>query len=264
MDKALRIVREQDVLERVLVAGKVGEAVVGGGGNSHRPLPPAALQPDDDVLLQHIVVPEGFVARLEQVQVADGGPFQQKVAERAVVGAVAEAARNDRHDLAARRHQQYRQRDKCRVQVDRLDADLTHQQTVTGSAADFLVRRVEDGVGKARLPELHPVDCGLDEVAADDLEPQRQLVRVAEQSVFQVGMEAVVQFEGRHLDVIAGQRFRNAAFQKGARQRANAGTGIQQLAVAARRRKKPGHERGGSSGRKKLAQVRFLRRLGGL
>ncbi|MBT9137044.1 MAG: hypothetical protein DDT34_02130 [Firmicutes bacterium] len=126
---------------------KVGEGVIGRCRNRHRPLLATSLQADDDVLLQNLVVLEGLAARLEQVHMADGGTLKDEVAERPIVRPIAEATRDDGHDLPARCCLSNSQRNEGTIQVHRLDADTAQGQPVRGIAVDLLVRRVEDGVG---------------------------------------------------------------------------------------------------------------------
>ena len=130
MDEPLRVIREHDPVERVFVGGQVGKAVIGRSRDRDRPLLAATLQADDDVFLQHLVIPESLVARLEQVHVADRRPLKDEVTERAVIRPVAEAARDDGHDLPARRCLAHGQRDKGGIQIHRLDADSAQGQPV--------------------------------------------------------------------------------------------------------------------------------------
>lgn len=123
MDKPLSVIRKHDPVERMFVRGKVDEAVVGRSRDRHRPLLASTLKADDDVLLQYFIVLECLVARLEEVHVADGCTRKNEVTKRAVVRPVAEAARDDRHDLAARCGLCHGQRNECRIQVHRLYAD---------------------------------------------------------------------------------------------------------------------------------------------
>lgn len=142
MNEPLRVIRQHDPFEWVFMGGKVGEGVVGRSRNRHRPLPTTVLKPDDNVFLQHIIILECLAARLEQMDAPDGGTLKDEVTERAVVRPIAEAARDDRHDLPALRGQRH----KGRVQIHRLDADTAQNQPVRRIAVDLLIGWIEDCV----------------------------------------------------------------------------------------------------------------------
>ena len=112
------------------VRRKVQKTVIGRRRDRHRPSLAAPLKPNDEVFLQNRVILECLVARVEQVHVADGGPLKDEITERAVIRAIAEAARHDRHNLPARRCHCHGQRDESGIQVHRLDADTTQGQPV--------------------------------------------------------------------------------------------------------------------------------------
>jgi len=147
MDEALWVVGKYDTMEWAFISRKIGETVVGLHCNRHRPLLTTSLKANDDVLLQHFIVPEWLAARLEEVYMADGRMLKDEFAERAIVRPIAKAARNDRHNLAARRGLRQRQRDEGRIQIHSLNTNRAQGQPVNRVAVDLLVRWVENCVG---------------------------------------------------------------------------------------------------------------------
>lgn len=74
-------------------------------------------------LLQNLIILESLVARVKQVHMADSCPVKDEVKERAVIRPIADTARDDGHDLPARRCCAHGQRDKGGIQIHRLNAD---------------------------------------------------------------------------------------------------------------------------------------------
>lgn len=75
---------------------------------------------------------------------ADGCSLKDEVTERAVVWPIAEASRNNCHDLATWCCLCHGQRDKSRIQIHRLNANGTQGQPVSRIAVDLLVGRIKN------------------------------------------------------------------------------------------------------------------------
>src|SRR5271157_183051 len=104
MNEVLPITRNYDLVKGVSVGLNVGECVVCRCGDSDTTLCAAALQQDDDIFLQNIVIFESPISRAKQMHPFKGGFSEKKLAKGPIVRAIAKAAGNDRHDLAAWLH----------------------------------------------------------------------------------------------------------------------------------------------------------------
>jgi hypothetical protein len=129
------------------MSGKIGKAIVRGCRNCDITLLLSTFKHDDNVLLQHAIILEGRVTRLEQMHVEDCRTFQYEVAERAIVRSIAEASRYDRNELATIVEQRKRQGHESRVQIDSLNTDSTQCGTMYGIAPYLFVGGIQNGVG---------------------------------------------------------------------------------------------------------------------
>ena len=130
MYELFRIIRKDYPICLVMMNTQVIEAVIRGGGYTYFALHLAADEMNNDVLLQDIVILECLRSGREQVHMAQGRMAQHEFAERPIVRAVAEAARDDGDELASALHLGQRQRDKRGVEIDGLDTGLTQNQAM--------------------------------------------------------------------------------------------------------------------------------------
>ena len=100
MNEMLPIARHYDLVKWVSVGLNVGEFVICRCGDNNTTLCAAALQHDDYIFLQNIIVFESPITCAEQVHPFDGGFGKKKLAKAAIIRAIAKAAWDDRHDLA--------------------------------------------------------------------------------------------------------------------------------------------------------------------
>ena len=83
MYEALPIARQNDLVKRVNVGFNVGESVICRCGDGNTTLCAAALQHDDDIFLQNIIIFESPITGAEQVHSLNGGFGKKKLDERA-------------------------------------------------------------------------------------------------------------------------------------------------------------------------------------
>ena len=140
----VRIVRKNQL---VRFDGALQEAVVGRperGGDPDR-LRAGALDPvKDHVLLQHAVLGKGGVLGVVDVDPAKGHLPRQGLPEGPETGPVHEAARRDRHELAAAGKELEREPDEGRVEVAGLDARGAQARALRAVAPELAVRGVHD------------------------------------------------------------------------------------------------------------------------
>ncbi len=128
----------------------------------------------DDVFLKDIVVAEGLLAGLEDVDAPQAHHFQEGETEPAKIGAVAETPRGDGRHLAAGREHTRRQPDKSRVEVRYLHTCGIEPFARGRLAVDLFVGGIEDGMGKmfartGKKPFFRPGDGGGDKIFRPDL-----------------------------------------------------------------------------------------------
>ena len=97
------------------------------------------------VLLQDLVVGEGAVSRIEDVDSAKAHLSEKETTERFKIGTVTEAPRRDGDYFAARSKEPCRYREEARVQIGCLKSDGAEQPSLARVCPDLPVRRVEDG-----------------------------------------------------------------------------------------------------------------------
>jgi hypothetical protein len=125
----------------------------------------------DDVFLQDLVIPEGFVSRIKYVHSAKTHVSQKVPAKRLEIGTVAETPWGNRNHLSARSQQARGDGHKARVQVGRLQSDRTKQRAFPGLRADLAVGRVQDDAVEtltlARSEEItsKTIGTGLEEIS---------------------------------------------------------------------------------------------------
>jgi hypothetical protein len=116
----------------------------------------------NEILLQDIVVPEGLIASLEDVQSPQGHLVQKRFSKGLEISAVAEAARRDRHELAARLEQTDNDREKCGVEIAGLDAKVAQQLAVLRVTPNLVIWRIQDRA-------VEPVKRGREEPSSERL-----------------------------------------------------------------------------------------------
>lgn len=166
MDEAIRVIGGHDLPGLVIVCRHVSKAVSGGDRYRDRPGLSAPLQANNNIFLQDPVVMEYVTAGTKQMQMTDGRALQNEVPERTVIWSVTETARDDGHHLPSRHHFPERQGDKGAVQVHRFNPHAAEGFPVSGLAADFSVRRIQDGMRVA--PFKQPVCRGLHDIVVRD------------------------------------------------------------------------------------------------
>ena len=139
-----RIVRKNQL---VRLDGALQEAVVGRPERRGDPDRLRAGAPDpveDRVLLQDTVIGEGGVAGVVDVDPAKGQLSREGLPEGPEVGPVHEAARRDRHELAAAGKELEREPDEGRVEVAGFDPRGAQARALRAVAPELAVRGVHD------------------------------------------------------------------------------------------------------------------------
>src|SRR5579884_3589688 len=124
MDEAVRIVRSHHVIvgDQARLARRHIGALAGRDGN----LPPSTSALDrvnNDILLKHSVVSKRTIARIEDMDVAQGHCLQERNAKRAEIRTVTEAARGNGYELTFRRKKHRYDCQKGRVEISCFDTD---------------------------------------------------------------------------------------------------------------------------------------------
>ena len=123
----------------------------------------------DDVFLKDIVIAEGLLAGLEDVDAPQAHHFQEGKTEPAKIRTVAETPWGDGRQFPAGRKHARRQPDEGGVKVRYLHPCGIQPFACGRFAVDLLVRRIEDGMGEAlarpgKQPFFRPGDGGGDKI----------------------------------------------------------------------------------------------------
>ena len=146
-----RIVRKNQL---VRLDGALQEAVVGRperGGDPDRLRAGAPDPVKDHVLLQHAVLGKGGVPGVVDVDPAKGQLLREGLPEGPETGPVHEAARCDRHELAAAGKELEREPDEGRVEVAGFDPRGAQARALRAVAPELAVRGVHDRHVESRM-----------------------------------------------------------------------------------------------------------------
>ena len=161
---------EDDFAERNSLFGKVGERRVAAGRQNDVALIRSLHYTEDDVFLQDFIVLEGVVPRLEHMNLSNRRPIEKHLPERLEVGAVAKATGGDCDEFAAVLPASARRgATNAAYWFEVSTSDRPQSHAMVGNGFNFLVGRIQDGMGEIRGRAVsQALGGGEDEIFAHD------------------------------------------------------------------------------------------------
>jgi len=200
----------------------VVEPVVGRRSNDYFFLSAAALQHDDDIFLQYVIISKCTVPAGKQMDTSDSCMFEHEFSERAVVRAIAEASWDYCDKLPSVLQKREGESHKCGIQVYCFNTGLSQQLAVRGIAMDLLVWRIQDRVGILGLRGLkEPArnrSCGsLYKIFTSYHREQSKLRLIFFYKLGEIRMKVLVNFEQVRFNSPVTEAVCHASLEKGGR-----------------------------------------------